>query len=165
MKQKKDLSFLAQAADMLTGAGRVAAVLLVMLFSMTAQTVWAENNIVTKNNFSSYFDEYGILLNTVTSDELIFQGDFSGSDLVDYIVLDRAITITGDNAVLNNMGFGIAANGVTLKNVTLKATTSLGDLIYVNGCNVTLDNISVTYNAPADAEAAAPILWAPEVKG
>jgi hypothetical protein len=155
MKLKKNYSLFVRVAETLTGAGRVAAVLLVMLFSMTAQTAWAESATVTQATFSNFFDANGILLDAVTSDELIFQGDFSGSDLVNYIVLDRAITITGDNAVLNNMGFGIAANGVTLKNVTLKATTSLGDLIYLNGCNVTLDNISVTYNAPADAEAKA----------
>ena len=150
MKQKKDLSFLAQAAETLTGAGRVAAVLLVMLLSMTAQTAWAESATVTQANFYNFFDGEGYLLNTVTFDELIFQGEFSGSDLVNYIVLDRAITITGDKentgnkAKFNDIGFVIAADGVTLKNVTLEATTSLGELIYVMGCNVILDNISVT---------------------
>jgi hypothetical protein len=161
MKLKKDYSLFARAAETLTGAGRVAAVLLVMLFSMTAQTVWAESATVTLANFSNFFDQDGYLLESVTSDELIFQGDFSGSDLVNYIVLDRAITITGDKentgnkAKFNDIGFVIAADGVTLKNVTLEATTSLGELIYVNGSDVTLDGVSVTYNAPNYVEAKA----------
>ena len=132
-----------------------------LLMLLTSVSAWAESKIVTKDNFYSFFDEYGYLLDAVTSGELIFQGDFSGSDLVNYIVLDRAITITGnkentgDKAKFNDIGFVIAADGVTLKNVTLEATTSLGELIYVNGCNVILDNISVTYNAPDNEDAKA----------
>ncbi|MBP5714820.1 MAG: InlB B-repeat-containing protein [Prevotella sp.] len=45
MKQTKDLSFLARAARALTGARRVAAVLLLMLLTMTAQTAWADNSV------------------------------------------------------------------------------------------------------------------------
>ena len=91
---------------------------------LTAATgAWAQTStdIVTKNNFYSYFDANGNLLDAITSDKLIFQGEFS--NLVNYICLDRPITITGDNAVLNNIA------------------------IFVSGSDVTLDKLSVTYNA------------------
>ena len=99
---------------------------------LTAATgAWAQTStdIVTKNNFYSYFDANGNLLDAITSDKLIFQGEFS--NLVNYICLDRPITITGDNAVLNNIA------------------------IFVSGSDVTLDKVSVTYNAPDGVEAKA----------
>lgn len=142
MKLKKDYSLFARAAETLTGAGRVAAVLLVMLFSMTAQTVWAESATVTQANFSNFFDEDGYLLDAVTSDELIFQGEFSNSG---YVIIKKPITITGDNAVLKNMGFVIISENVTLDKMTLTATTSLGDLIYVGASNVALTNLTISY--------------------
>ena len=104
---------------------------------------------VTKDNFFSYFDDHGYLLDNVF-DELIFQGEFSGSDIVDYIVLKRSITITGDNAVLKNMGFVIWSEDVTLDNMTLNATTSLGNLIdvlihNVDDSKVDLTNLTISY--------------------
>lgn len=99
---------------------------------LTAATgAWAQTStdIVTKENFYSYFDANGNLLDAITSDKLIFQGEFS--NLVECIYLDRPITITGDNAVLNNIA------------------------IFVRGSDVTLDKVSVTYNAPDGVEAKA----------
>lgn len=88
---------------------------LLALFMTVTTGAWAQSsNVVTKDNFNSFFDEYGSLLDNVTFDELIFQGEFS--DLVSYITLDRSITIAGDNAVLNDMGFIIAGSDVTLDN-------------------------------------------------
>ena len=100
-------------------------------------------NVVTPSNFSSYFDANGELLDEITFDELIFQGEFS--NLVSYITLDRPITITGDNAVLNNMGFIIAGNDVTLDNLTLVANNNLGNLIDIAGENATISNNTITY--------------------
>ena len=110
--------------------------------------------VVTKDNFYSFFDENGILRDEVTFDELIFQGEFSNL-AAGHVIINKPITITGDNAVLNNMGIVISSEDVTLDNVSLVANVSLGNLIQVNAPNVTLDNISVTYNAPADNEAKA----------
>ncbi len=110
--------------------------------------------VVTKDNFYSFFDENGILRDAVTFDELIFQGAFSNL-AAGYVIITNPINITGDNAVLNNMGIVISSEDVTLDNVSLVANVSLGNLIQVDAPNVTLDNISVTYNAPADNEAKA----------
>lgn len=101
--------------------------------------------IVTQDKFYSYFDEYGNLLDNVTFDELIFQGEFSGSDLPSYIALDRSITITGDNAVLNDIGFIIAADDVTLQNMKLVANSNLGNLIDIAGENAVISNMYITY--------------------
>ena len=126
--------------------------LLTFALLLTAATgAWAQgSNIVTKENFSNYFDERGHLLDAVTSDELIFQGEFS--DLVSYITLDRSITITGDNAVLNNIGFVIAA-GVTLQNMTLVATSNLGNLIDIAGENAVISNMDISYTVDEAASA------------
>ena len=99
-----------------------------------------------------------MLLDTITFDELIFQGEFS--DLVDTIIISDEITLTGDNAVLNNIALSIMGDDVTVTGFTLNAndadfTNNGGAAVYVSGSDVTLDNISVTYNAPADAEAKA----------
>ena len=100
--------------------------------------------IVTQDNFYSFFDEDGVLLDTVTVDELIFQGSFSNL-AAGYVIITRPVTITGDNAVLNNMGFVIASEDVALDNLTLIATTSLGDLINVGASNVALTNLNITF--------------------
>lgn len=158
MKLKKDLSLFAQTAWMLSGAGRVAAVLLVMIFSMTAQTAWAQSNIVTKDNFNSFFDGSGKLLETVEFNELIFQGEFS--NLVETIIISDKITLTGNDAVLNNMALRITGDDVTVTGFTLNEdgadfTNNDGAAIYVSGFFVTLDKVSVTYNAPNEVEAKA----------
>ena len=100
--------------------------------------------IVTQDNFYSYFDKNCILLDAVTSDELIFQGEFS--ELVSRITLDRSITITGDNAVLKNIAFIIAGDGVTLQNMTLDANSNLGNLIDITGENAVISNLNITYD-------------------
>lgn len=118
---------------------------LLAMFMTVTTGAWAQTspNIVTQSNFYSYFDTDGFLLDAVTSDELTFQGEFS--NLVDYIRLDRPITIAGDNAVLNDMGFIIAGSDVTLDNLTLVANSDLGNLIDIAGENVVISNCNITY--------------------
>ena len=151
--------FLARTAGMLSGARRGAMMLVTLMLTLTAQTAQAED-IVTKDNFFSYFDESGFLKDEVTSSVLTFQGEFSSSDLPNYITLDRSITITGDNAVLNNIGFIIAFDDVTVTGFSFNEnnadfTTNGGAAIYVSGSDVTLDKVSVTYNAPNEVDAKA----------
>jgi len=100
-------------------------------------------NIVTQDNFYDFFDEFGNLLDSVEFDELIFQGDFV--DLVSYITIDRALTITGDSAVLNDIAFIIAGSDVTLNNMTLVANSNLGNLIDIAAENVVISNMNITY--------------------
>ena len=114
-------------------------------------------NVVTNDTFFRYFDEDGMLLDTIPFDELIFQGDFS--DLVDVIIITDEITLTSDNAVLNNIALSILGDDVVVNGFTFNAdadfTTNGGAVVYVSGMDVTLDNISVTYDAPSAVEAKA----------
>ncbi len=102
------------------------------------------NRTVTQDNFYSFFDESGYIREDVTFDELIFQGEFS--ELAEgYVIIDKPVTITGDNAVLNDMGIVIYSKDVAIDNLTLNATTSLGDLIHVGASHVGLTNLNITY--------------------
>ena len=122
----------------------------------------ALENIVTQDNFYTFFDDNGILLDTVGFDELIFQGSFS--DLAaGYVILTKPITITGDNAVLNNMGITVTSSDVTLNNLTFIADTSLGDLVYVEGSNVNLNNLDITYTVGDDSARAISIIQSTDV--
>ena len=122
----------------------------------------ALENIVTQDNFYTFFDDNGILLDTVGFDELIFQGSFS--DLAaGYVILTKPITITGDNAVLNNMGIVVSASDVTLNDLTLIANTSLGDLVYVEGSNVNLNNLDITYTVGDESARAISIIKSTDV--
>ena len=106
-------------------------------------------NIVTNETFFDYFGDDGMLLGDITFDTLIFKGEFS--DLgVNYIYIPRAIVINGDNAVLRNIAI-MCEQGTTLNNLTLNATDYVADtdgaLIYAIGSDVTVNNITIDYNA------------------
>ena len=102
------------------------------------------SNIVTNDTFYNFFDESGILRENITFDKLIFQGEFS--DLAaGYVIIDKPIAITGDNAVLNDMAFYISSEDVALDKLTFVATTCLDDLIRVTGSNTNLTNLNITY--------------------
>ena len=101
------------------------------------------SGVVTNDTFYNYFDESGILKDTVTANELVFKGDFS--NLTDYVIIDKPMQIVGENAVFNNIGFVIASEDVSLNNLTLVATKSLGDLIKVAESNVDLINLNISY--------------------
>ena len=100
-------------------------------------------NVVTNDTFHSYFDDDGILKDSIKFEKLIFNGTFS--KVSDYIILNRNIAIAGDNAVLNNIGFVIDSEDVELDGLTLVADGSLGDLIYVAQSNVKLSNLNIKY--------------------
>ena len=106
-------------------------------------------NIVTNDTFFNFFDNAGTLLESITFDTLIFKGEFS--DLgVNVVYVPRAITINGDNAVLRNIAI-MCEQGTVLNNLTLNATNYVADtdgaLIYAIGSDVTVNNITIDYNA------------------
>ena len=59
-------------------------------------------DVVTKDNFNSYFDNYGKLLDNVTATELTFKGEISDVG-TNSIILDRPIKISGDNSTFNGV--------------------------------------------------------------
>ena len=106
-------------------------------------------NIVTNETFFDYFGDDGILLGDITFDTLIFKGEFSNLG-VNVVYVPRAIVINGDNAVLRNIAI-MCEQGTTLNNLTLNATNYVADtdgaLIYAIGSDVTVNNITIDYNA------------------
>ena len=104
------------------------------------------SNEVTNETFHNYFDESGCLLVNVTSDELIFNGDFEGIG-VDYITIDRPIKLTGHDAVLEDICFVIMADDVTVDGFTLSQSKDVS-LFNVGGTNnVTLSNNLIEFYA------------------
>ena len=106
-------------------------------------------NIVTNNTFFDYFGDDGMLLGDITFDTLIFKGEFSNLG-VNVVYVPRAIVINGDNAVLRNIAI-MCEQGTTLNNLTLNAINYVADtdgaLIYAIGSDVTVNNITIDYNA------------------
>jgi hypothetical protein len=71
------------------------------------------NNVVTQENFFEFFDESGALLIDVPFDELIFKGEFK--DLgINTVYLYQPISIVGEDAVLNNIGFTLMGDDIKL---------------------------------------------------
>ena len=106
-------------------------------------------NVVTNDTFFDYFGDDGMLLGDITFDTLIFKGEFSNLG-VNVVYVPRAIVINGDNAVLRNIAI-MCEQGTTLNNLTLNATNYVADtdgaLIYAIGSDVTVNNITIDYNA------------------
>ena len=109
------------------------------------------DRVVTQTNFFSFFDDEGNLLDAVTFDELIFKGEFA--DLPPYITLDRTITVTGDNAVLNDIAFIVAGECIILDGMTLVANSNLGYLIDIAGENAVIQNMDISYTVDEAASA------------
>ena len=102
-------------------------------------------NIVTPENFFEFFNDEGILDESIPFDELIFKGDFENIG-VDKIIIESPITITGDDAVLINIPVEITSDDVELNNLTFIGEGSLGVLIGVyEAINVNLVNLDVSY--------------------
>ena len=124
-------------------------------------------NVVTPDNFFDFFDEYGLLRDTVTCSELLFQGTF-GADVLktNWITLDRPITITGTDgeadanedsgtenvnmATLKEIGIIIAAEDVVIDHLNLEAASSWGNLIEVCDDGAVISNSSIKYNTGND---------------
>ena len=100
---------------------------------------------VTNSTFHNYFDGQGTLLDTVTADELEFEGDFSEVD-VNYITIDRPIKFTGNNAIFNGVSFTITANDVSIDGFNL--TGSDYALITISDVsNVSISNCNINFTA------------------
>ncbi|WP_405265534.1 beta strand repeat-containing protein [Methanobrevibacter sp.] len=102
------------------------------------------DGIITNDTFYAYFDENGNLFDAVPANaELTFVGAFS--DLTSNVFINKPVKMTGQNAALKDMRFVLTADGIVLDNMTLFATTGLGDLIGVYGNAITVSNMNITY--------------------
>ena len=112
--------------------------------------VLKEGNVVTNDTFHNYFDDSGNLLDTVTDDELIFEGDFSGID-VNYITIDREIKFAGKNAIFNGVSFVISSDDVEITGFDL--TGSDYALITMSEVsNVIISDCKINFTAVEDSD-------------
>ena len=120
----------------------------VSVLSTSDDVVLAESdeNVVTNDTFFYYFDGTGTLLSNVTSDELIFEGDFSDIG-VDYIIIDTPIKFTGDGAEFDGVSFVINSDNVTVDGFTVTQTNEVSAFTANGVSNVTLSNNIIEYSA------------------
>ena len=108
----------------------------------------ANDNVVTNDTFFNYFDEDGTLLDNVTSDELIFEGEFSDLGFT-YLTINKPITFTGNDAVFDGISFWLDSNEVTIDGFTITQTDVL--CIHLEDTdNVTLSNNIFDFKAVED---------------
>lgn len=104
----------------------------------------AGSPVVTNDTFFNYFDEYG-MLNT-TSDELIFEGDFSGIN-VSTITINKAIKFTGNNATFSGVTFTIYSDNVTIDGFTLSQDKDITLILVDRSSNVVISNNVIDFKA------------------
>ena len=118
-----------------------------------ALNVTGINNVVTPETFGKFFDSEGKLLSDIPFDEIIFKGTFNDMGV---LTINKAIRITGENALFNDTVFSIDADGVELNNVEILLNKRFADVdgaaIYVGGNNAVISKSNITYNAPDNVE-------------
>ena len=105
-----------------------------------------DENVVTSDTFFNYFDEEGNLLSNVTSDELIFEGDFTNVD-VNYIIINAPIKFIGDGAEFDGVSFVIASDNVVVDGFTVTQTNDVSAFTAYGVSNVTLSNNIIDFVA------------------
>ena len=96
------------------------------------------NYTLTNDTFFIYFDEQGFIREQITADNLEFIGEFS--DLVDKIIIDRSVTLSGDEALLYNIGIEILHDNVTVDDFSF-ICDSLSEVITIRES----DNVSIIF--------------------
>ena len=111
------------------------------------------NNIVTPETFSKFFDDEGELISDIPFDEIIFKGTFNDMGV---LTINKAIRITGENALFNNTAFKLDANNIELNNIEISLNKNFEDIdgaaIYIGGNNAVISNSNITYNAPDNVQ-------------
>jgi hypothetical protein len=102
--------------------------------------------VVTNDTFYNYFDDTGTLLDNVTDDELVFDGDFSEIG-VSYMQITKSIKLSGNNSIFKDVSFIILADDVVFDGFKLSQTTDIS-LIYIQDVNnVIISNNVMEYGA------------------
>ena len=104
------------------------------------------DDVVTNSTFYNYFSSTGDLLSNVTSEELVFDGDFTGVG-VSNINITKPIKLTGNNATFSGVSFTIATNNVVFDGFNLAQNNRIS---VIDATNVTVSNNLLNYNALMD---------------
>ena len=103
------------------------------------------DNIVTNDTFFNYFNGTGALLSNVTSDELIFEGEFGGLG-IDCIFINKPIVFKGNGgAVFNGITFVVSSDDVTIDGFSIFQKDDYG--IRIGEDNVVISNNYLEFTA------------------
>lgn len=112
------------------------------------------SNNVTPTNIGAYFQN-SELNDKYKGQTLIFSGNFENFNQL--TIKSDDVKLLGNNAKFKNTVFNIESNGVTLKDFTFESNKAIksndGAVISVNGENVSLVNLNISYTVPNDVEA------------
>jgi hypothetical protein len=112
------------------------------------------SNNVTPTNIGAYFQN-SELNEKYKGQTLIFSGNFENFNQL--TIKSDDVKLLGNNAKFKNTVFNIESNGLTLKDFTFESNKAIksndGAVISVNGENVSLVNLNISYTVPNDVEA------------
>lgn len=123
--------------------------------------------VVNSSNINDYIDESGKIKETVTADELVFNGTFDNLNLT----VNRSITLTGNDAILNNPDIQIYSSNVILKGFTIIQTKGVNS-VFVTGAdggddkyisNVTLSDLKIDFTDDMSGHDSVPV-WVLNVR-
>lgn len=101
---------------------------------------------VTKDNFFDFFDEDGVLTAVLT--DITFIGDFTGLEVAN-IIINKPVTITGEDATFTDVSFNIDSDDVAISGISLKYTTPEDTDAYAivayNVANFLMENNTIAY--------------------
>ena len=111
--------------------------------------------VITRANFSDYFDESNVLKSNYSDRVLVFDGLFD--DLGVLKICSNNTFITSNNSLFKNTVFDLEASGIVLSNLNLVLDKEFEDneyaAIFCYGDNITVYNCSIIYDAPANKTA------------
>ena len=112
--------------------------------SVGANTSTVTTNIVNSANINDFIDESGNIKDEITYDELIFEGNFENLKLS----VNRSITLTSNNAFLNNPDIKIYSGNVIFKGFAINQTNGSNSILVDNTniiSNVTLSDLTINF--------------------
>ena len=111
--------------------------------------------IVTNSTFFDFFDNNGMLKESIDANELIFSGSFSGLG-VNAITIDRAVNLKGTNsAALNDIYLELIGNGISVDNFTININKQDYGIYVANAADVVVKNSLVNFNDAGTSDAIA----------
>ena len=111
--------------------------------------------IVTNSTFFNFFDNDGMLKESIDANELIFSGLFSGLG-VNTITIDRAIKLKGTNSTtLDNIFLELIGNGISVDNFTININKQNYGIYITNVDKVIVKNSLINFNDVGTSDAMA----------
>ncbi len=111
--------------------------------------------IVTNSTFFNFFDNGGMLKESIDANELIFSGLFSGLG-VNTVTIDRAIKLKGTNSTtLDNIFLELIGNGISVDNFTININKQNYGIYITNVDKVIVKNSLINFNDVGTSDAMA----------